>query len=235
MAASTTSTGCRSAWRARERDRGRAARACSRRGCCAPLRDLRPARRRSSPRRSPSCPRRPPRLRGLAAELASVRRGRARGGARAAVRRRRHAGPVRGQLRARPVPAGPRRWPTSPASTGRSARRRTGRRPSAPTTRARSSSSSRSSGCAGSRRRPDGDEDAAQRCAEIEDDFLTAHAGRWLPVFFGRLAEEAPHPVHRALGLVGHDAVLAELAGRGLVVEPSPPTDGLARRWRRTS
>lgn len=68
----------------------------------------------------------------------------------------------------------------------------------------------------------EGDEDAARRCAEIEDDFLTSHAGRWLPVFFGRLAEESAHPVHRALGLVGHDAVLAELAGRGLVVEPVP-------------
>lgn len=67
-----------------------------------------------------------------------------------------------------------------------------------------------------------GDDDAAARCAEIEDDFLTTHAGRWLPVFFGRLAEEAEHPVHRALGLVGHDAMLAELAGRGLVVEAVP-------------
>jgi TorA maturation chaperone TorD len=68
----------------------------------------------------------------------------------------------------------------------------------------------------------EGDEDAARRCAEIEADFLTTHAGRWLPLFFGRLAEEAPHPVHRALGAVGHDAVLAELTGRGLVVQPVP-------------
>jgi putative dimethyl sulfoxide reductase chaperone len=67
-----------------------------------------------------------------------------------------------------------------------------------------------------------GDEETATRCAEIEDDFLTAHAGRWLPVFFSRLADEAAHPVHRALGAVGHDAVVAELTGRGLVVEPVP-------------
>jgi TorA maturation chaperone TorD len=67
-----------------------------------------------------------------------------------------------------------------------------------------------------------GDGETAMRCAEIEDDFLTTHAGRWLPVFFGRLAEEAEHPVHRALGVVGHDAVVAELTGRGLAVEPVP-------------
>lgn len=67
-----------------------------------------------------------------------------------------------------------------------------------------------------------GDDETAMRCAEIEDDFLTSHAGRWLPVFFGRLADEAEHPVHRALGAVGHDAVVAELTGRGLVVEPVP-------------
>lgn len=67
-----------------------------------------------------------------------------------------------------------------------------------------------------------GDVDEADRCREVEDEFLRAHAGRWLPVFFARLGAEAAHPVHRALGPVGEATVAAELTGRGLVVEPVP-------------
>jgi TorA maturation chaperone TorD len=67
-----------------------------------------------------------------------------------------------------------------------------------------------------------GDAEEAERCREIEDEFLCAHAGRWLPVLFARLGAEATHPVHRALGPVGQAAIAAELTGRGLVVEPVP-------------
>lgn len=67
-----------------------------------------------------------------------------------------------------------------------------------------------------------GDADEAERCREVEDEFLRAHAGRWLPVFFARLGAEATHPVHRGLGAVGQAAIAAELTGRGLVVTPVP-------------
>lgn len=70
------------------------------------------------------------------------------------------------------------------------------------------------------------DRDGVERCQEIEDRFLRDHAGRWLPTFFARLAEEAAHPVYRAIGHVGRDALTAELTARGIVPEPMPTDRG---------
>jgi TorA maturation chaperone TorD len=65
----------------------------------------------------------------------------------------------------------------------------------------------------------DGDDEKVERCAQIEDSFLSAHAGRWLPPFFRALEASAQDPYHRALGRLGAAAIEEEVARRGLDVE----------------
>ena len=61
-----------------------------------------------------------------------------------------------------------------------------------------------------------GDAETADLVREIEDGFLTDHAGRWLPTLFRRLALADPGGPYGALGLVGEQVVAAELVARGL-------------------
>lgn len=61
-----------------------------------------------------------------------------------------------------------------------------------------------------------GDLDDAERIRQIEDAFLTDHAGRWLPGFFRALAEADPGCPFGAIGLVGEQVVASELVARGL-------------------
>lgn len=67
-----------------------------------------------------------------------------------------------------------------------------------------------------------GDEPRATLVAETEEEFLREHAGRWLPLFFDRIADESADPVYAGLGLVGRDAIVADLTARGIVVDPVP-------------
>lgn len=68
-----------------------------------------------------------------------------------------------------------------------------------------------------------GDPETAERLREIEDGFLTDHAGRWLPGFFRALAHADPDGPYGALGLLGEQAIAAELVARGLEVTPVAP------------
>lgn len=69
----------------------------------------------------------------------------------------------------------------------------------------------------------------ADLCREIEEAFLSDHAGRWLPAFFRALQREAADGFHRALGRLGADGIASELERRG--VQPAP----LGPRARRLS
>ncbi len=73
--------------------------------------------------------------------------------------------------------------------------------------------------------------DEAERIYEIEDAFLTDHAGRWLPGFFRALAIADADGPFGALGLVGEQVLAAELVARGLTDIPIVRLD----RGQRTS
>jgi TorA maturation chaperone TorD len=68
----------------------------------------------------------------------------------------------------------------------------------------------------------EGDPETAERVREIEDAFLTEHAGRWLPGFFRVLVQADPDGAYGALGLVGEQVVASELVARGLEPTASP-------------
>lgn len=58
----------------------------------------------------------------------------------------------------------------------------------------------------------------------IRESFLADHAGRWLPTFFARVAEEAPDgSLYAELAALGAWAVTCELDRRGVAPAPLPP------------
>jgi TorA maturation chaperone TorD len=61
-----------------------------------------------------------------------------------------------------------------------------------------------------------GDAELAEHLRQIEDGFLTDHAGRWLASFFRRLAAADPGGPYGAVGLVGEQVIAAEIIARGL-------------------
>jgi TorA maturation chaperone TorD len=65
--------------------------------------------------------------------------------------------------------------------------------------------------------------DEVDLCLEVEETFLREHAGRWLPGFFRAIQKAAPDAFHAALGALGAEVVVAELARRGIEPEPFGP------------
>jgi TorA maturation chaperone TorD len=65
--------------------------------------------------------------------------------------------------------------------------------------------------------------DDAQRIGEIEHAFVVEHAGRWLPGFFRALAAADPEGPFGALGVVGEQALVAELVARDALDAASGP------------
>lgn len=61
-----------------------------------------------------------------------------------------------------------------------------------------------------------GEVDDAERIRQIEDAFITDHAGRWLPGFFRALAQADPGGPLGAVGLVGEQVLVSEIVARGL-------------------
>jgi TorA maturation chaperone TorD len=64
-----------------------------------------------------------------------------------------------------------------------------------------------------------GENEEAERCAEIEASFLASHAGRWLPPFFRALEVAAEDVFHRTVGRLGAVVIEDEIVRRGLDVE----------------
>lgn len=79
------------------------------------------------------------------------------------------------------------------------------------------------------------DGEHAAVCQSARRRFLQEHLGRWAPVVFARLEDEAPAEIYRLAGRVGRMVLAAELAAVGAkcaaLEGAAPPPDGVAEDY----